>query len=78
MSPSPKTSSRETVDLVQTLDTDQVEDTATGIAAVRERDGRLFILGVGGSAGLGQPRRQRLPQDLRASSPTPPSTTSPS
>ena len=38
---------------------------ATGIAAVRERGGRLFILGVGGSAGLGQPRGQRLPQDLR-------------
>ena len=37
----------------------------TGIAAVRERGGRLFILGVGGSAGLGQPRGQRLPQDLR-------------
>jgi D-sedoheptulose 7-phosphate isomerase len=42
---------RETVDLVQNLDTEQIEKTATGIAAVRERGGRLFILGVGGSAG---------------------------
>ena len=37
--------------LVQTLDTRQVEALADGIAAVREREGRLFILGVGGSAG---------------------------
>ena len=42
---------RETVDLVQNLDTEQIEATAVGIAAVRERGGRLFILGVGGSAG---------------------------
>ena len=42
---------RETVDLVQNLDTEQIERMATGIAEVRERGGRLFILGVGGSAG---------------------------
>jgi D-sedoheptulose 7-phosphate isomerase len=42
---------RETVDLVQNLDTEQIEKMATGIAEVRERGGRLFILGVGGSAG---------------------------
>jgi D-sedoheptulose 7-phosphate isomerase len=42
---------QETVELVQALDTEQIERTATGIAAIREREGRLFILGVGGSAG---------------------------
>jgi D-sedoheptulose 7-phosphate isomerase len=42
---------RETVQLVQSLDASTIEATAEGIAAVRERDGRLFILGVGGSAG---------------------------
>jgi D-sedoheptulose 7-phosphate isomerase len=41
----------ETVDLVEHLDHDAIEATAVGLAAVRERGGRLFILGVGGSAG---------------------------
>jgi D-sedoheptulose 7-phosphate isomerase len=41
----------ETLAIVAALDTDQVERCATGLAAVRERGGRLFILGVGGSAG---------------------------
>ena len=41
----------ETVRSVRRLDTEQIEGIATGLAAVRERDGRLFILGVGGSAG---------------------------
>ena len=41
----------ESVAVIEALDTDQIEDLARGIAAVRERDGRLFILGVGGSAG---------------------------
>ena len=38
---------------------------AEGLAGVRERGGRLFILGVGGSAGHAVARGQRLPQDLR-------------
>ena len=33
------------------LDRDSIERTATGLAAIREGGGRLFILGVGGSAG---------------------------
>jgi D-sedoheptulose 7-phosphate isomerase len=33
------------------IDADSVEAVATGLAAVRARNGRLFILGVGGSAG---------------------------
>ena len=41
----------ETVALVQALDVAAVERVASGLAAVRERGGRLFILGVGGSAG---------------------------
>jgi D-sedoheptulose 7-phosphate isomerase len=42
---------KETVAVVQSLDSARVEALAEGIAAVREREGRLFILGVGGSAG---------------------------
>jgi D-sedoheptulose 7-phosphate isomerase len=41
----------ETVSVLNALDTDQVEDVARGLAAVRAGGGRLFILGVGGSAG---------------------------
>lgn len=41
----------ESVALIDALDTEQIEDVARGIAAVRDRGGRLFILGVGGSAG---------------------------
>jgi D-sedoheptulose 7-phosphate isomerase len=41
----------ESVAVINAIDPDQIEDLARGIAAVRERDGRLFILGVGGSAG---------------------------
>lgn len=41
---------RETIDLVQSLDHDAVEHVATGLAAARARGGRLFVLGVGGSA----------------------------
>ncbi len=33
------------------IDSDQVERLAAGLAQVRERSGRLFVLGVGGSAG---------------------------
>lgn len=42
---------RETTELIGELDTETIEATAAGLADVRERDGRLFILGVGGSAG---------------------------
>ena len=41
----------ESVAVIEALDTQQVEDVAAGLAAVRERGGRLFVLGVGGSAG---------------------------
>lgn len=37
--------------VLDALDTGAIEDLATGLAAVRGRGGRLFILGVGGSAG---------------------------
>jgi D-sedoheptulose 7-phosphate isomerase len=41
----------ETRRIVEALDADAVEKLAEGLAEVRERSGRLFILGVGGSAG---------------------------
>ena len=41
----------ESIDILQRLDTHEIECMATGLAAVREGGGRLFILGVGGSAG---------------------------
>ena len=41
----------EAVAVLDALDTDAVESVAQGLADTRERDGRLFILGVGGSAG---------------------------
>lgn len=41
----------ETAALVKALDSADVEQVASGLAQVRERGGRLFILGVGGSAG---------------------------
>lgn len=37
--------------LARLVDREQVDAMARGLAAVRERDGRLFILGVGGGAG---------------------------
>ena len=40
----------ETVDIIGQIDRGAVEATAAGLAAVRERGGRLFVLGVGGSA----------------------------
>lgn len=40
----------ESLAIITAIDTDRIEDVARGIAAVRERAGRLFILGVGGSA----------------------------
>jgi D-sedoheptulose 7-phosphate isomerase len=41
----------ESIMLIQKLDTDAIEAVAAGLAAVRAGNGRLFILGVGGSAG---------------------------
>ena len=42
---------QETVKILAALDTGTIEAVAQGLADVRERGGRLFILGVGGSAG---------------------------
>ena len=42
---------QETIAVIEALDSDAIEEIAVGLAAVREREGRLFILGVGGSAG---------------------------
>lgn len=41
----------ETVEIIGQIDTKQVEQCAVGLSEVREAGGRLFILGVGGSAG---------------------------
>jgi len=41
----------ETTRIVAALDTGGIEALAQGLAGIRERGGRLFILGVGGSAG---------------------------
>src|SRR5207244_2686107 len=41
----------ETRRLVEALDADTIERTAKGLASVRDGGGRLFLLGVGGSAG---------------------------
>jgi D-sedoheptulose 7-phosphate isomerase len=41
----------ETLELIRRLDASTVEAVARGLAAVRAGGGRLFILGVGGSAG---------------------------
>ena len=41
----------ETLDIVRKLDAARIEDVALGLASVRDAGGRLFILGVGGSAG---------------------------
>lgn len=42
---------KEAAQIASEIDTDMIERMAEGIAAVRERGGRLFLLGVGGSAG---------------------------
>jgi D-sedoheptulose 7-phosphate isomerase len=42
---------RESVDIIRSLDSAAIEALADGLAEVRNRGGRLFILGVGGSAG---------------------------
>src|SRR5579872_6911227 len=41
----------ESIELIRRLDTDSIEAVAEGLAGVRAGGGRLFILGVGGSAG---------------------------
>jgi D-sedoheptulose 7-phosphate isomerase len=41
----------ETTEIVAALNRDDIESVASGLAAVRDGGGRLFILGVGGSAG---------------------------
>ena len=41
----------ETCRLIESLPAKDIEAMALGLANVRERGGRLFILGVGGSAG---------------------------
>ncbi|HEX3518572.1 MAG TPA: SIS domain-containing protein [Solirubrobacteraceae bacterium] len=38
-------------ELAQVIDPGQIDKLALGLAAVRERGGRLFVLGVGGGAG---------------------------
>ena len=42
---------QESAALIQGLDAQMIEKTAEGLGAVRDGGGRLFILGVGGSAG---------------------------
>ena len=46
-----KTFVEESVDVLTSIDTDTIEQLAEGLAEVRRRGGRLFVLGVGGSAG---------------------------
>ena len=41
----------ESISLIASLDVEAIEATALGLADVRAQGGRLFILGVGGSAG---------------------------
>jgi D-sedoheptulose 7-phosphate isomerase len=41
----------ESIDVIRKLDATAIEAVAVGLAGVREASGRLFILGVGGSAG---------------------------
>src|SRR5438309_5750102 len=42
---------QETVEILAQVDAGAIEEVASGLATVREAGGRLFILGVGGSAG---------------------------
>lgn len=46
-----KTFLSETIKIAETVDADAIEAVANGLADVRDGGGRLFILGVGGSAG---------------------------
>src|SRR5881397_3728415 len=42
---------KETVEILAQVDAGTIEAVASGLANVRQKGGRLFILGVGGSAG---------------------------
>jgi D-sedoheptulose 7-phosphate isomerase len=42
---------RESAEILAKLDVDRIEAMAAALASLRERGGRLFVLGVGGSAG---------------------------
>src|SRR6266545_7661062 len=42
---------KETVEILAQVDAGAIEAVASGLADVRQKGGRLFILGVGGSAG---------------------------
>src|SRR5437879_6757038 len=42
---------QETVEILAQVDAGAIEAVASGLANVRQKGGRLFILGVGGSAG---------------------------
>ena len=41
----------ESIEILRALDLEAVDRMAAGLAAVRDREARLFVLGVGGSAG---------------------------
>ena len=45
----------ETVNILRALEPAAVERLALGLAQVRDGGGRLFVLGVGGSAGHAEP-----------------------
>jgi D-sedoheptulose 7-phosphate isomerase len=51
MTPFSKTFLDESIALIQKLDVPSIEALVDGLARVREGGGRLFVLGVGGSAG---------------------------
>src|SRR5205814_9109376 len=51
MTPFTRTFLDESIALIQKLDVDSIESLVTGLAELRARGGRLFVLGVGGSAG---------------------------
>src|SRR3979411_139887 len=51
MTPFTRTFLDESIALIQKLDVASIENLVSGLADVRARDGRLFVLGVGGSAG---------------------------
>src|ERR671921_13500 len=42
---------QESLKLIEALDAESIERMAAGLASVRDEGGRLFVLGVGGSAG---------------------------
>ena len=50
MEPFAKRYLEQTAQICAALDSDAIDKMAAGIAAVRDRGGRLFVLGVGGSA----------------------------